>query len=98
MRPLFSNVFGAPRSNPARVCPARGCTRLDLYGLATGGLSSVVLTSFSVVIVVVPRGVVIVVSCLVDDLLCSLHPTIPIEATLAIRVAAMMRFIFNTFH
>lgn len=70
----------------------------DVQGLSAVGFASVVLTSRSVVIVVVPAGVEMVVSCLVDDLLCSLHPVMPIEATLAIRVAAMMRFIFNTFH
>jgi hypothetical protein len=70
---------------------------LDVQGLAVGGSPPVFLTSFSKVIVVVPPGVEIFVSCLVDDLACSLHPVMPIETKLAIRVAAIMRFIFNTF-
>ena len=49
-------------------------------------------------IVVVPPGVEIFISCLVDDLDCSLQPTKPIDNKLAIRVVAIMRFMFNIFH
>lgn len=82
---------------------ARGCLAVvalspDVQGLVAGGSSPVVLTSFSTVIVVVPPGVEIFVSCLVDDLVWSLHPAMPIETKLAIRVAVIIRFILNTFH
>ena len=73
------------------------CVPLD-HGVVAGGLSPVFLTSLSVVIVVVPPGVAIFNSCLVDDLVCSVHPIMPIETRLAIRVAAITRFIINTFH
>lgn len=63
--------------------------------MAGGGLSPVCLTSFSVVIVVVPPGVVIFVSCLVDAVF--EHPTNPMDTSPTITIAAIMRFIFNTF-
>jgi len=63
--------------------------------VAGGGLSPVCLTSFSVVIVVVPPGVVIFVSCLVDAVF--EHPVNAIDARPTIKIAAIMRFIFNTF-
>ena len=80
-----------------RECLACGSTNLDFQGVAAGGLSPVFLTSVSVVIVVVPLGVLIFTSRLLDDLVASEHPVRPIETRLAIRVAAIMRFIFNTF-
>lgn len=43
------------------------------------GASPVFFTSFSVVMVVVPLGVVIWVSCLIEDLSLSAQPMIPLE-------------------
>jgi hypothetical protein len=60
-----------------------------------GGLSPVVFTSSLMVVVVVPSGVVIFVSFTADDLEVSVHPTMLIEAKLAIRVTAIKRFISN---
>jgi hypothetical protein len=63
--------------------------------VAGGGLSPVCLTSFSVVTVVVPPGVVIFVSCLVDAVF--EHPTNPMDTSPTNTIAAIIRFIFNTF-
>jgi hypothetical protein len=63
--------------------------------VAGGGLSPVCLISFSVVIVVVPPGVVIFVSCVVDAVF--EHPTKPMDTRLTTKIAAIMRFIFKTF-
>ena len=53
------------------------------------------LISFSVVIVVVPPGVAIFVSCFAVDLVVFVQPVIPIEAMPIINVATTMRFIWN---
>lgn len=68
------------------------------YGVVFGGLSPVCLTSFSVVIVVFPDGVVMVVSCLAVLFFVSLHPISPQETRQANIMEAIMRFIFGIFH
>ena len=70
----------------------------DVQGVVAGGLSPDFLISFSVVIVVVPPGVAIFVSCFAVDLVVFVQPVIPIEAMPIINVATTMRFIWNTFH
>ena len=69
-----------------------------VQGVAVGGLSPVVFTSFSVVIVVVPPGVVIFVSCLAEDFFVSVHPMMPTDVNPAISIAEIMHFISNNFH
>jgi hypothetical protein len=59
-------------------------------GRAGGGLLPVCLTSFSVVMVVVPPGVLISVSVFVADF--SPHPTMLSETRLSISAAQIMRF------
>ncbi len=54
--------------------------------------------SFSVVIVVVPPGVVIFVSCLADDFFVSVHPMMLIDVRPAISNVGIRRFISNNFH
>ena len=54
--------------------------RHSAFGIASiQGASAVFFTSFSVVMVVVPLGVVIWVSCLIEDLSLSAQPMIPLE-------------------
>lgn len=65
--------------------------------VTTGGVSPVVLISFSVVIVVFPPGVAIVVCCFVDDLVASEHPTMLITVRLKSRAVALNCFIFDSF-
>ena len=60
------------------------------------GLSGVSLTSFSVVIVVVPLGVSIFISCF-EVVLDSLHPIRPRESDPRINVVKNKRFMFETF-
>ena len=62
-------------------------------GRAAGGFSPVCLTSRSVVIVVVPPGVLISVSVFEDDF--SAHPIMLSENRLSISAAQIMRFMGN---
>ena len=65
--------------------------------VTTGGVSPVVVISFSVVIVVFPPGVAIVVCCFVDDLVASEPPTMLIAVRLKSRAVALNCFIFDSF-
>lgn len=62
------------------------------YGVELGGFLPVFLTSFSIVTVVVPPGVVIFVSCFVEAFF-SEQPIAPIENRLAISRAMVVYFI-----
>jgi hypothetical protein len=69
----------------------------NIYGVVAGGLSPVFLTSVSVVIVVVPPGVSISISFVVDDFFVSVHPAKLNGNRQATKAAAIRCFIFNGF-